>query len=311
MHTCTRRRLLLATAAATLAPATVRAAATDALPPFRYCLNMGTIRGLKLPVTEQVDVAAKAGYQGVELWIDELRKYTDQGGSLDDLRRRIADLGLTVESSIGFTPWMVDDDAQRAAGLEQWKVELDMLARVGCKRAAAPPSGATKKPITDLVKIAERYRVLLEMGRHAGVVPQLEFWGPSKTLSRLAEAAFIAIAADHPDACLLLDAYQMYRGGSSFDSLHLLNGRAVHVLHINDYPADPPREKVTDAHRVYPGDGVAPLVSMLRTLRAAGFQGFLSLEVFNREYWKHDALTVARTGLAKTRAVADRALHGE
>jgi sugar phosphate isomerase/epimerase len=269
---------------------------------------MGTIRGLKLPVPEQIDVAAKAGYQGVELWLDELRKYTDQGGSLDDLRKRIADLGLTVESSIGFTPWMVDDDAQRTAGLEQWKRELEMLARVGCKRAAAPPSGASKKPITDLLKIAERYRVLLEMGRQAGVVPQLEFWGPSKTLSRLSEAMFVAVEAGHPDACLLLDAYQIYRGGSSFESLRLLNGHAVHVCHINDYPADPPREKVTDAHRLYPGDGVAPLVDMLRTMRAAGFQGFLSLEIFNRDYWKHDALTVARTGLEKTRAVAEKAL---
>jgi sugar phosphate isomerase/epimerase len=65
---------------------------------------------------------------------------------------------------------------------------------------------------------------------------------------------------------------------------------------------------VTDAHRLYPGDGVAPLVDMLRTMRAAGFQGFLSLEIFNRDYWKHDALTVARTGLEKTRAVAEKAL---
>jgi 2-keto-myo-inositol isomerase len=309
MPTCTRRHLLLASTAATLAPVAAHSAAPS-LPPFRYCLNMGTIRGLKLPVTEQVDVAAKAGYQAVELWIDELRKYMDQGGSLNDLRRRIADLGLSVEGSIGFTPWMVDDEAQRAAGLEQWKRELEMLAHVGCKRAAAPPSGATKTPVTDLAKIAARYRVLLEMGREAGVVPQLEFWGPSKSLSRLAEAAFVAVEAGHPDACLLLDAYQIYRGGSSFESVRLLNGRAVHLLHINDYPADPPRERLTDAHRVYPGDGVAPLVPLLRTLRETGFQGFLSLEVFNRDYWRHDALTVARTGLAKTRAVVEKALQG-
>lgn len=308
MSQCTRRELLLAAAGvAALRPASCQASSAEPSP-FRFCLNMGTIRGLKLPVPEQVDVAAKAGYQAVELWVDEINKYVDQGGSLDDLRRRIIDRGLTVESSIGFTPWVIDDDAQRAAGLEQWKRELDMLARIGCKRAAAPPSGATKKPITDLVKIAERYRVLLEMGRQAGVVPQVEFWGPSKTLSRLSEAAFVAVEAGHPDACLLLDAYQIYRGGSSFDSLRLLSGRMIHVCHMNDYPADPPRDRVTDGHRVYPGDGVGPIVPMLRTLRATGFQGFLSLEVFNREYWKQDAMTVARNGLAKTRAVAEKAM---
>jgi len=269
---------------------------------------MGTLRGYKLPVPAQIDVAAEAGYDAVELWIDELQKYVEQGGSLADLRKRMADRGLTLESAIGFTPWLVDDDAQRATGLEQWKRELEMLAQLGSKRVAAPPSGA-KKPVKDLFKIAERYRVVLEMGRQAGVVPQLEFWGASKTLARLSEAALVAIEAGHPDACLLLDAFQIHKGGSHVEGLKLLNGRMLHVFHINDYPADPPREQLTDAHRVYPGDGVAPLVSMLRTLLASGFQGFLSLEIFNREYWKQEPLAVARTGLAKTRAVAERALQ--
>ena len=59
---------------------------------------------------------------------------------------------------------------------------------------------------------------------------------------------------------------------------------------MNDYPAKPPRSEITDAHRVYPGDGVAPLASMLRDLRRIGFRGVLSLELFNRDYWKQDAL---------------------
>jgi 2-keto-myo-inositol isomerase len=53
----------------------------------------------------------------------------------------------------------------------------------------------------------------------------------------------------------------------------------------------------------YPGDGVAPLASMLRDLRRIGFRGVLSLELFNRDYWKQDALKVAQTGLDKMRAV--------
>ena len=40
----------------------------------------------------------------------------------------------------------------------------------------------------------------------------------------------------------------------------------------------------------------------LRNLRDGGFRGFLSLELFNRDYWMQDALAVARTGLEKLRA---------
>jgi hypothetical protein len=34
----------------------------------------------------------------------------------------------------------------------------------------------------------------------------------------------------------------------------------------------------------------------------------LSLEVFNRDYWQQDALSVAETGLEKTRAAVRRAM---
>ena len=78
---------------------------------------------------------------------------------------------------------------------------------------------------------------------------------------------------------------------------------AIHVFHFNDYPANPPREKLTDADRVYPGDGVAPLQTLLRDLAEGGFQVMLSLELFNRQYWSQDPLTVARTGFEKMNAL--------
>src|SRR5256885_13295695 len=53
--------------------------------------------------------------------------------------------------------------------------------------------------------------------------------------------------------------------------------------HFNDYPAEPSREKIKDEHRIYPGDGVAPIDMILRTLKASGGGTVLSLELFNRE----------------------------
>jgi sugar phosphate isomerase/epimerase len=276
--------------------------------PFRYCLNMATIRGHKLSVADEVEIAAKAGYAGVELWVDKVRQYTEGGNTLSDLKKRIADLGLVVEGAIGFPAWGVDDDQRRAKALEDFRRDMDVIAQVGGRRIAAPPAGINRTPGMDLSRIAERYRAVLELGREMGVVPQLEIWGSAVTLGRMSEAAFVAVQADHPDACLLLDAYHLYRGGSSFQALRLLNGAALHVFHINDYPAEPPREQMTDAQRVFPGDGVAPLGQLFRDLQGTGFRGALSLELFNPEYWKQDALTVAQTGLEKTRAAVQKAL---
>ncbi len=291
---------------AATAEAAVPRSSTDAQssgPSFKYCLNTSTISGQKLPIEQTIDLAATVGYQALEPWIRELDEYKAKGRSLEDLGKRIKDSGITVESSIGFFDWCVDDEGRRKKALEEAKRNLDMVARIGGKRLAAPPAGATDVRAVDLRPIAERYRALLELGDQFGVVPQVELWGFSKTLSRLSDAAFVAIESGHPSACILADVFHMYKGGSDVDGLRLLSGEAMHVIHFNDYPAEPPREKIDDSYRVFPGDGVAPLSTILKLLASSGFSGFLSLELFNRAYWKEEASDVARKGLEKMKAV--------
>lgn len=314
-----RRQVLLAggaAVAATLAPQVgtlTSAAAGENRPahePFGYCLNMSTIRGQKLSLPEQVDVAAKAGYHAIEPWLREIQEFADSGGKLADVKKQIADAGLTVESAIGFANWIVDDDQKREKGLETARHDMDLVRQIGGKRIAAPPAGATNQTDLDLFKAAERYHALLELGKEMGVTPQVELWGFSKSMKRLGELVFVATESGHPDACMLPDVYHIYKGGSDFNGLRMINGAAIHVFHINDYPNDPPRETISDADRVYPGDGVAPLSQILRDVYATGFRGILSLELFNKEYWAQDALTVARTGLEKMRAAVIRAAVG-
>ena len=227
---------------------------------------------------------------------------------LKDLKKRISDHGLTVESAIGFPEWIVDDDARRAKGLERAKHDMELVAQLGGKRIAAPPAGATDLPKLDLMKAAARYRALLEAGEQIGVLPQFELWGFSKNLNRLGECVCVAVEAAHPNACVLADVYHLYKGGSDFQGIRLLAADTIQVIHMNDYPADPPRDKIDDSHRVYPGDGSAPVTEILRTLHRTGGQKVLSLELFNRQYWSADALTVAKTGLAKMKSVATKAL---
>lgn len=267
-----------------------------------YCLNTSTIRGQQLSVPEQIDLCASAGYDAIEPWIGDLRGFVEQGGKLSDLRKRLEDAGVTVESAIGFAQWIVDDAAARTAGLEEMRRDMEMLSAIGGKRIAAPPIGAHQSAGPALATIAERYRALLELGAETGVTPQLELWGFSRTLSRLGELAYVAVEAGHPDACVLPDVYHIHKGGSDFAGLGMLAANRMHVFHMNDYPATPSREQIGDADRVYPGEGVAPLGEVLATLRDGGFTGYLSLELFNRTYWEQPAEEVAKRGLESMRA---------
>ena len=109
----------------------------------------------------------------------------------------------------------------------------------------------------------------------------------------------VCVEASHPKACLLPDVYHIFKGGSDFGGLELLHDHAVQVFHMNDYPAEPPREQMKDADRVYPGDGVAPLSDILNMIGGRERTVVLSLELFNPTYWKQDAEQVAKTGLQK------------
>lgn len=309
------RRDFFKTAAGTAAvtgllttPGTSIAAAKKSGNPFPYCMNTSTIRGQKLGIDEEIEITGKAGYDGIEPWFRSINAYKESGGKLKDLRKRIENHGLKVFSAIGFARWIVDDDAKRKEGLEEAKRDMDTIAQLGGTRIAAPPAGAPWKGTIDPLRIAERYRALLELGDRMGVTPQIEMWGGNGSIGRVSTAIHIAIEADHPKACFLGDAYHTYKGGSGFDGIKLLSANALKCYHMNDYPADPPRETIKDEHRVYPGDGIAPLTRLLKNFQSVGASPALSLELFNRSYWKKDAMEVAKTGLAKMKAAVAKAL---
>lgn len=304
-----RRKLLKLTGSAALTallPPFIKASPTRyAGATFRFCLNTSTISGQKPGLLKSLEIASAAGYDGVELWVNDIRDYLMQGNKVDALAKFIADKNLSVENAISFTPWMVNDAAKRKAGLQELEEEMKIMAALGCRRIAAPPSGVDKAEPVDLRQAGIYYREILELGRKHKVMPQLEFWGASGTLYSLGQALAIAASADDPDARILPDVYHLFRGGSGFNGLKLVNGKAIEIIHMNDYPGNKPVNEQTDADRVYPGDGVAPLQQVLQDLRAMGGAKVLSLELFNKIYWAQDPLLVAKTGLQKMRTLVN------
>lgn len=275
---------------------------------FTFCLNTSTIRKQNIGLMAELDVAAKAGYDAIEIWINTLEAYVAKGGNLKDVKQKAKDLGITIEDAIGFATWIVDDPNQRVKALDQTKREMGMLAEIGCKRIAAPPFGATNKAGIDLKNAAARYRQMLDLGEEMGVLPQLEMWGFSANLHLFGEALFVASESGHPKAVVLADVYHLYKGGSEMNALKMINGECIQMFHVNDYPANITRDKINDSYRVFPGDGVAPLDQIFQILNKKNTPIVLSLEVFNEDYWKMKPLDAAKIGLEKMKASVVKAL---
>lgn len=270
----------------------------------RYALNPPTVKGYGLSLKEQVRLAIEAGFDGLEPWLKDAHA-AKASGEFADAVKMARDGGLAFVNGIAFGTWVDTDPAKRAAGLEETKRDMALLAEMGCPCIAASMFGSQRPgtPVIPLETIAERYAAVCDLGQAMGVRPLLEYWGHSVNLHTPEDALWVASRVGRANAGVLADVYHTYRGGGSFETFRFLSPAILPVLHMNDYPADPPATKLVDADRVWPGDGVAPWRRIFAALDEAGADPWLSIELFNPNYWKTTPLDTMRTALAKMKNV--------
>ena len=273
----------------------------------KFAMNASTFRGYGLGLADQVKAAMSAGFAGFEPWMKDIRA-AKEAGTLADVCQAARDGGLEFVNGIAFGQWVHPDPKKRAAGLEETKQDMALLAELGCPCVAASMFGMQSKgsPILKAEEIAERYAVVLDLGKEMGVKPLLEYWGHSVNLPRLRTRSEVLRLLNRPDAAILADVYHTYRGGGSFETYRRLSASTLPVLHVNDYPSSPAREKLVDADRVWPGDGIAPWRGIFAALDAAGTDPWLSIEVFNPNYWKSTPAATAAEGFGKLKLTYER-----
>lgn len=267
--------------------------------PFHLCLNASTIAGT--PILRQIEVAAQAGYGGIELWFSDVDAHLASGGTLADVRHAAADHGLVVPTLIYFAGWFEAAESEWPRIKGEFGSRLEQAAQLGAPRViASPPMGRA-----DVEVGARRYRELLELGETAGALPAMEFLGFVEQFNTIESALDVIERAAHPAGTTVLDPFHIFRGGGSMESIAKLRGEQIAVAHFNDTPASPLREQQHDKDRVMPGDGHLDLRRYLVLLEQTGFRGCLSLELFREDLRQCDPLEVARIGIEKMKALLE------
>ncbi|WP_337102180.1 sugar phosphate isomerase/epimerase family protein [Paenibacillus sp. YIM B09110] len=250
--------------------------------PFKTALNASTLFPFQLNVLEQIRIAAGAGFEGIELWVKDIEAYLQNGGTPVEIKSCLEESGIAFVNAIAFFKWSDANLHIREAGFSQAEREIAMLSELGCQAVAAPPFGDVEH--ISIKEMADNFARLVSLGRSYGVEPYLEFWGRANKLSVLDEALCVALESGVPDAKILLDPFHMYTGGSDISAMKRLNGTQIGIFHVNDYPGFPGKEAITDAERVFPGEGIAPSREFATNLIDVGYRGYLSLELFMEDY---------------------------
>jgi 2-keto-myo-inositol isomerase len=263
---------------------------------MKLALNGATIMHSLLDA--DVEIAAECGYQALEVWAGKLDAYT-KDRPLDQLARKMRNLNIQ--------PWCInsieDITFLDQAGRRNLLAELADMCAVA--RAIGAPSivvvpGRRDDGFDRRESISDAVDVLRAMSDVAGDVSlAFEFLGkPGCSVPTVDMAAEIVTLVDRPNVGMVIDTFHFYAGGSRFDDLARVPIDKLLVVHLNGCE-DLPRSELIDAHRLYPGEGVLPIVPILRELHTRGFDGVCSIEIFRPEYWSQDPREVARTAHSK------------
>jgi len=257
---------------------------------------------MRAPIQEDIEIAAECGYHALEIWAGKLDAYL-QTHALETLAERMRRFGLA--------PWCVNSIENITCRDAEGRGELlDELRRtVAVARAIGAPAivvvpGRRPDSYNRHAAIRDAVEVLRTMSDVSGDVGlAFEFIGrPGCSVPTLDMAVEIVARVDRPNVGMVIDMFHFHAGGSSLDDLHNVPVEKLAVVHLNGCE-DRPRDQLTDEHRLYPGEGIIPIASILTALRARGYDGVASVEIFRPQYWAQDPRQVARTAYRRAAEV--------
>jgi 2-keto-myo-inositol isomerase len=271
-------------------------------------LGLNGATTLTADLATDIAVAGKAGFDFVEIWAAKLIGYLDTGG-LPALRRDLERAGVRPATLNSVERITFNDPAGHIRMLEEFRRLCGVAESIGCETVLVVP-GPRPTRVSAAAIARESVRILRELSRIAaphGVRLAYEFLGfAGCTVNTLAQCASIVEKVARPNVGLVLDTFHFFAGGSTLASIRRTDPRRIFVVHLNDVERTP-RRKMHDALRLFPGKGILPLNGILQSLKAIGYDGKFSVEIFRPQYWRREPLRVAREARASSLAVMRQA----
>ena len=265
--------------------------------------------GVRGSIEELIGYAKRAGFQGVDVNIQEIASLVDARGAAQ-VKNLFADAGLRI-GAWGLPINWRGDDAEYDADLARLPQFAVAAAAVGATRVAQwlPSASDDRKFGENFRWHIQRFKPIAEILDAHGCRLGLEFIGP-RTLRVEKSYGFIhsmdgmlglAHAIGTGNVGLLLDCWHWYTGLGTVSDLMALAAEDVVHVHVNDAPAGVDVADQIDNRRALPGEtGIIDLVGFLKALQKIGYDGPVSPEPFSqsvREMAAQDAVQTTHDAL--------------
>ena len=251
-----------------------------------------------------IKAASAADFDLLEIWAAKLREFLKTNTTAD--LKKLLDANNLEPYSINSIEHITFRDQ---ADYEQIKLETEELSKIageiGCPYVVVVP-GKLPESATENEIIDESVKVLNELGDIAekhNVSLAFEFLGQTDcSVQTLDLCNKIVEKVNRENVGNVLDTFHFYAGNSTFEAIDAMKPEKLFIFHIND-AENLPKEELTDAHRVYPGEGILPIKEIKARFDKIGYDRMVSIEIFRPEYWNENPYEVAKKAKAATEKV--------
>ena len=300
------RREFLLTSLATPLIASISQSNAQTAPSGKMLLAMHQNTSRAAGFRASLEGWSRAGIEYVELNDFMLDGFLEND-SLIGARALLDDLGLTPVCAASAQPDLWIPGPEREASLEAWRMRCDQFASLGLEKIYSP--SVTFRPVSaeDFAATPESIREAAIIASENGLTCMIEFLRNSTHLASLTSALSMIRAADHPNIRPMIDFFHFWSGLSKLEDLDLLEPGELAHCHFQDL-LDAPKELTDNSYRLIPGDGIAPLNTIISKLSEKGYNGALSVELFREELVNGDPFEVASEIKMKSEAVMEEAM---
>jgi 4-hydroxyphenylpyruvate dioxygenase len=244
-------------------------------------------------LAEKLAAISTAGFDGVEIFENDFLAFD---GSPREVGRMAADAGLAITLFQPFRDFEGLPEPQRSRAFDRAERKFDIMQELGtdlmlvCSSVSPVSLGGIDRAAADFHELGER---AAKRGLRVGY--EALAWGRHVNDHR--DAWEIVRRADHPNIGLVLDSFHTLARKIELGSIRSIPADKIFIVQLADAPSIEMDLLYWSRHfRNMPGEGDLPVREFMQAVAATGYDGYISLEIFNDQFRGGSAKAISVDG---------------
>ena len=255
---------------------------------------------------EKIRAIARAGFDGVEIFENDL---IASDHSPREVGQMVREAGMFVTLFQPFRDFEGLPEPFRSKAFDRAERKFDVMQEIGtdlilvCSNVSPHAQGGIDRAAADLHDLGQR---AAKRGLRIGF--EALAWG--RFVNDHRDAWEIVRRADHGSVGIILDSFHTLSRGIDVGNIRSIPKEKIFLVQLADAPKLQLDLLSWSRHfRNMPGQGDLPVADFLEAVRATGYDGVLSLEIFNDQFRAGSANAVAIDGKRSLVYLDDQIRH--